>query len=172
MDLRKKQLIDYYLGDFLTILLKPFFILAGKLLRRDHCLSPRGDIVVLKLLGGGSLIIAMPALLSIRNKFPDKKINLITTPALLPFSEIIGIFDNIYLIDETSGISKAFYTAFKALQSVFLSDTLINLEVHSRLSTIFSALTCSRNRFGYYCREVFWRKNIETQLVFFNISSG
>jgi ADP-heptose:LPS heptosyltransferase len=55
---------------------------------------------------------------------------------------------------------------------VFGIDTFIDLEVYSRLSTIFSGLSAARNRIGFYLQEVFWRRDIQTHLVFFNPQSN
>ena len=57
MNLRLKQFLDFYLGGFLILLLRPVVVLVGRLLRRDHDAEVRGEICVLKLLGGGSLLL-------------------------------------------------------------------------------------------------------------------
>lgn len=172
MNLKKKKLIDYYLGGNLIIILKPIFLLVGSILKRDHYPIPRGDIVVMKILGGGSLILAMPALLGIRKKNPDRKMHLVTTKTIQPFAETMGIFDQIHLIDDSGGIFDIIFSSIKVLRSVFRVDTFIDLEVYSRLSTIFSGLSAARNRIGFYLQEVFWRSDIQTHLVFFNPQSN
>jgi ADP-heptose:LPS heptosyltransferase len=168
MKLRRKELIDYYLGGFFITILKPVFILVGTLLGRDHAAQPRGDIVIMKMLGGGSLVLALPALLGIREKYPDCRIHLVTTPTIVPFVKTFDLFDQIHLIDDSKGIFKIISSTIKVLSSIFLVDTFIDLEIHSRLTTIFSGLAAARNRIGFYQSEVFWRRDVQTHLVFFN----
>src|ERR1700687_2122296 len=51
-------------------------------------------------------------------------------------------------------------------------DTIVDLEVYSQLSTVFSLLTLARNRIGFYVANTYWRRNILTHLVFFNRARG
>jgi ADP-heptose:LPS heptosyltransferase len=44
----------------------------------------------------------------------------------------------------------------------------MNLEVYSKLTTIFSLWTMARNRFDFFFNEVSFRKNISTHPVYFN----
>jgi ADP-heptose:LPS heptosyltransferase len=46
------------------------------------------------------------------------------------------------------------------------------LEVYSKLATVFSLLTLARNRVEFYLENVFWRRHISTQLIFFNRFMG
>ncbi|MCB4756386.1 MAG: glycosyltransferase family 9 protein [Elusimicrobia bacterium] len=171
MQLKAKKIIDYYAGGLLIFLIKPVVILLGKLLKRDHSPTPQGRIVFLKLVGGGSLVIAFPALLGIRKKFPQARLILVTTPAVRPFAELLGVFDQIVIINDGSFLSLS-GTGLWALLKCAFADTVIDLEVYSRLSTLFSLFTMARNRFGFYLENIFWRQNIHTHLVYFNRASG
>lgn len=51
-------------------------------------------------------------------------------------------------------------------------DTIVDLEVYSRLTTVISTLTCARNRVGFYIEAVFWRKSLYTHLIYFNRFAG
>jgi ADP-heptose:LPS heptosyltransferase len=48
----------------------------------------------------------------------------------------------------------------------------VDPEVHSRLTTVFSLVTCARNRVGFYTDNSFWRQRISTHLLFCNLSNG
>ena len=63
-------------------------------------------------------------------------------------------------------------SSFITLKNLFLQDTIINLELYSRLSTIFSLLTCARNRIAFHKDDFFWREHVETHHVYFNLYSG
>lgn len=171
MTLRHKLAIDYYVGSFLHILLKPPTVLMGMLLRRNHDLAGCSSVTIIKLLGGGSLVIAYPSLLALKNSPRIKTLRLVTTPAIRPFAEILGLFDEIIVIRDTSLVSLV-VDSVAALRRLFLCDAVVDLEVHSRLSTVFSLLTCARNRVGFYTSIAFFRKRLSTHLVFCNISNG
>ena len=86
MNLRRKQRIDWVLGGVLIVLLRPAVLLLGRLLRRDHTLRAGARVSVFKLLGGGSLVIAFPALLGLRRRYPNSELSLLCTPAVVPFA--------------------------------------------------------------------------------------
>ncbi|WP_420405135.1 glycosyltransferase family 9 protein [Nisaea sp.] len=144
----------------------------GSLLRRDHDIRPKGDIVVLKMLGGGSLVLAYPALLGLKTSYPDRKLRLVCTGATRPFAELLGIFDEIHSVDDGGSLLKLMGSSFTALRAVSHCDTIIDLEVYSRLSTIFCLLTMARNRLCFYLDTAYWRKGLATHLFYFNRSGS
>ena len=98
--LKTKNLIDYYLGGGLLLFLKPLVIVFGKILQRNHELKIKDKICFIKMLGGGSLVIALPSLLSLKKKYANTEFILITTFAVKPFAEIVNVFDKIIVIDD------------------------------------------------------------------------
>src|SRR3974377_1931429 len=98
--LEHKLLIDYYAGGALHALLKPWVVLLGRALKRDHDLSRCREVTFLKLMGGGSLVIGYPALLGLRRGSRVRALRLITSPAVRPFAESLGVFDEITVIDD------------------------------------------------------------------------
>lgn len=140
MRLRGKQRLDYYLGGLLIGLLRPVVPCLGWLLQRDHAPTVRGDICVIKVLGGGSLVIAYPALLGLRERYPDRELSLICGRAVVPFAETLGIFDRLLVVDDSDPVRLATGTA-AAIRGAWRVDTVLDLEVYSRLSTVLSLLT-------------------------------
>ena len=69
MTLRAKLLADLYLGGVLQALLKPPTVLLGKILRREHNLGNCSSLTFIKMMGGGSLVIA--CLTDIPNTSPE-----------------------------------------------------------------------------------------------------
>lgn len=169
MELESQKRIDRMVGGTMLVLLKPFVVLLGKALRRNHGLAPNptGRIAALKMLGGGSLVIALPALLGIRQRFPRARLQLVTTASIAPFARSLGVFDEILEIDQSS-LPRLTRSGLAALLKCFRADSFLDLEVYSKLSTVFSVLSCARNRFGFYLESVVWRKPIHTHLIFFN----
>jgi ADP-heptose:LPS heptosyltransferase len=171
MKINAIKVIDYYLGSSLIALLKPFVILLEKILQRDHSLKLKNRVTFIKLLGGGSLVIAFPALLGLRKKYPDLRMNIVTTKGITPFARSLNIFDSYFEIDYSS-LFKLLLTSLNTYIRTFRSDTIIDLEVHSKLTTVFSVLSVARNRIGFYEHEAFWRRRIYTHMIYFNNFSG
>lgn len=171
MTARTLQRVDYYVGGPLLALTKPWVWALGRLLRRDHTLTPRGEIGFVKLLGGGSLVIAFPALLGLRLRYPDCRLSIVTTRRTQPFAASLGIFDTLHVMDDRSWLRLG-RSALACLARTFGVDTLVDLEVYSRFSTLFSALSAARNRLGFYLETTVWRRRLHTHLVFFNRFGG
>ncbi len=174
MTVNDKQRLDRILGPWLLVILRPLAQIAGKIVRRNHACSPRGEIVFVKLLGGGSLLIALPSLLGIRRKFPQHQLTLVCGSPVAPFAELIGVFDEIKVVNDRGGVFALLASAARILVALIRRrvDTVVDLEVYSQLTTIFSLLTLARNRIGFYVASTYWRRNILTHLVFFNRARG
>ena len=68
MRLATKQRLDYVLGGVGIFVLRPVTVVFGHLLQRDHSLTVKDKVAFIKMLGGGSLVVALPALLGFRRK--------------------------------------------------------------------------------------------------------
>jgi ADP-heptose:LPS heptosyltransferase len=172
MNLRAKLFLDHYFGGFLHLVLRVPTILLGKVLRRNHDLAACSEIAILKLLGGGSLVIAYPALLALRRLPQLKKLTLITSPSIAPFGTLLGIFDEIIIIRDDHGLFTLGVDSLKAFWKLFGHDAVIDLEIHSRLTTVFALLTGARNRLGFFTDISYWRRHLNTHLLFCNITNG
>ena len=174
MTVYEKQRLDRILGAWLLVMLRPLAQLAGKVMRRDHASPPRGEIVFVKLMGGGSLLIALPSLLGVRRRFPERPLTLVCGSPVAPFAELIGVFDRIEIVEDRRGILALIASAARILFALIRRrvDTVVDLEVYSQLTTVFSLLTLARNRIGFYVESTYWRRNVLTHLVFFNRARG
>lgn len=168
---RFKLLLDFYVGGLLHAILKIPTILLGKFLGRNHDLMQCSEIAVMKFLGGGSLVIAYPTLLALKQLPQVRKLTLVTTPSVQPFGKTLSIFDEIIVIREDSVLHLG-TDSLSALIRLFRHDCIIDFEVHSRLTTVFSLFTCARNRVGFFTNISFWRLGISTHLLFCNVSNG
>lgn len=171
LQLNRKLLFDFYVGGALHAFLKPWVVLLGYLMRRDHDLGRCREITFLKLMGGGSLVIAYPALLALRRSPRIQKLRLVTSPSVKPFAESLGLFDEIVVIDDRS-LGKLIWGSLSVLSSLFRTGVIVDLEIHSRLTTVFCLLSCARNRVGFYTQDSFWRRELSTHLLFCNVSRG
>lgn len=171
MKLETKLALDYYLGGFMHFMLKPVVYITGKILRRNHDFGQIKKVAVLKLLGGGSVVLAYPALLGFKQARPDCKLVLVATHSTKIYADELGIFDEIIVMDDSS-MTRLLCTALIAARKLFACDCIVDMEVHSRLSTVFTLATCARNRIGFYTETGLWRRYIYTHLLFFNNQSG
>ncbi len=172
MKLNHKKQIDLLLGGVAVFLLKPLVIIMGRLLRRPHDLQLNGRILVMKLVGGGSLVLAYPALLALKEKMQGQgELSIVTTPSVAPFARELKLFDHIHVIEDRSFLALVFSTLRFLCSQIFRVDTCIDLEIHSRGTAILSLLTMAHNRLGFYKETVYWRMNLYTHLVFYNTYS-
>jgi len=167
MKLRTKLLADYYLGGLLHALFKPLTVMAGWLLRRDHDVSQCRQVTFVKLLGGGSLLMAYPALLGLRRQKNIQTMRLVATAATVGFARTMGVFDEIIIIRDGS-LGSLLADSLRTLRKLWRTDTVVDLEIHSRLTTIFCLFTAARNRVAFYTANSFWRMGVSTHLLFMN----
>jgi ADP-heptose:LPS heptosyltransferase len=167
MQLKRKQGIDSVIGRIGIAILRVPVYLIGLISRRDHSPALQGPIMFIKMQGGGSLVLALPAIASIREAYPDNHCCLLTVTSLKPFADSLGVFDEIICVDESNIIAMG-VSSFRAMLRSFRMDTVVDLEVYSRMTTVFSALTMARNRIGFYLENTFWRRGIHTHLIFLN----
>ncbi len=172
IELSKTQKIDGYLGGVLLLAVIPLARLARRLLRRRHDLTNPRHILVLKPLGAGSLVIAMPALMGIRNRFPEATITLVCTREVAPMADMFPVFDAVRTVD-TDNWGRLVVTAMGTLLwSIRRADTVIDLEVHSKLTTVFTTITFAQNRIGFIDLSSHWRAKLYTHTLYFNDHSG
>lgn len=160
---------DYWIGGILLALLFVPVRTLGLLLRRDHTVTPKRGCVVIKLIGAGSLFLAMPAMLEIRRTFPPGRFYLIGTQSVINVAREFDWFDGYWVIDDGS-LARLIVSTIRVLwQMMRHTDHLIDLEVHSRFTTVLTVLSMVRNRIGFVDEIVFWRRGFYTHMTFFNV---
>tara|TARA_B100000965_G_C19581944_1_gene753971 strand:+ start:510 stop:1685 length:1176 start_codon:yes stop_codon:yes gene_type:complete len=170
MKLRTKKLIDKYLGYFLLRSITPISLLLGKILNREHEIkNVKKSITVIKVLGGGNLFAALAALRELKKKYPNKKLILIGSDSTLNFANLMGVFDEIIII-KTDTFLNITLTSIIALKKIFFTDAIIDLEVHSKLTSLFSLLSMAKNRIGFYSNHHPWQKGVLTHKINFDES--
>jgi ADP-heptose:LPS heptosyltransferase len=170
VEIRVKQKIDYFAGYALIGLLLPVTRLLGITLRRDHTATyPPRRILFIKLLGLGSLIVASNTVMAIRERYPGTRLILLTDANIAAGIAPFGLFDEIVVVD-TQAASTTGRDVFRFLLKSWRWRNLwvIDLEVYSKLTTVFALLTLARNRFGFYLSPVPFRKYLNTHNIVFN----
>lgn len=173
MRIRRKQKIDWYAGYLLIGLLLPLARVLGVLLRRDHSLSESPKrIVFIKLLGLGSLIVASDAIRALRVRFPGARFVLVTDKNIGAGIAPFQLFDEICAIG-TERLGKTWWDVVRFLLRAWSWRRLwvIDLEVYSKLTTVFALLTLARNRVGFYLSYVPFRRFLNTHNSTFDQSA-
>jgi ADP-heptose:LPS heptosyltransferase len=138
-------------------------------MRRDHTMTRRRGCAVIKLVGAGSLFLAMPSMLEIRRRFPSGGFFLVGTPAVIKVAQEFDWFDECWAIDDSSLVRLIVSVVRVLWRMGSRADHLIDLEVHSRFTTLLTVLSTVRNRIGFVDEIVFWRRGFYTHMTFFNV---
>lgn len=170
MKVQAKQVIDGLLGSFLVFLNLLIARPLGILLRRDHTLRKDPDsIIVIKMLGLGSLLLASDALVSLKKRYPKAKLILICGKGVAPGITPIKLFDEVWATDD-----KNFFVLAKSSLQILIktwqqkNKWVVDFEVYSKLTTIYSLWTFALNRFGYQLQKVHFRNFLNTHNAYFN----
>jgi ADP-heptose:LPS heptosyltransferase len=167
MKLSAKRTLDFLVGSLLAAVLSVLARGIGIILRRNHEPKPRGDIAIIKMVGGGNLALALPMIAGIKNTYPNYRLILITSPSVAPFGKILGVFDEVVILHDRS-VGTLIRSAVRLALRVGSIDTIIDLEMYSRLSACLTLLLCSRNRLGFFTDQFRTKKFIFTHLLFYN----
>lgn len=170
MKVQAKQVIDGLLGSLLV-----FFNLLvarplGLLLRRDHTLrKDPNHIVVIKMLGLGSLLLASDAIISLKKRYPNAKLILICGKGVAPGIKPTMLFDEVWTTDDKNFLVLA-KTSIQILAKTWQLKNrwVVDFEVYSKLTTIYSLWTFALNRFGFQLQKVHFRNFLNTHNSYFN----
>ena len=104
LNLKSKQLIDTYLGIPLIFLNRIIAIIFGALLRRNHSVKNKtpDHIIIIKMLGFGSVILASDSILAIRKKYPLAQLHIVCSESIAEGIASLQLFDSILIINDTS----------------------------------------------------------------------
>ncbi len=170
MNLKSKQLIDSVVGMPAVIIHLIFARVLGFLLRRNHSIEKEPRIILfIKIMGLGSVFLASDAILAIKKKYPGAKLVLVCKDSMEPGLKSLNLFDEFWVVNDNNLlklIAQSFAIFFKAWGIKRL--WVVDLEVYSKLTTIFSLWTFAINRFGFYLNEAAFRMNLNTHNIYFN----
>ena len=163
--------VDKFLGAILVSTFRYLSLFLGAILQRKHDITKiKKSITVIKMLGGGSVFIALPSLLAIRKKYPDIKMIFVGQKSSIYYAELTGIFDE-YIEIRIDSVIGLIFSSVRALIHIFRTDLTIDLEIHSKMTSLFSLFSCAKNRFGFYVEHSSWQRGILTHALFINDST-
>ena len=173
MNIKRARKIDYYLGKAICLVLSFIEYFKSILFprKRNNFIPKR--VVFLELSEIGSAILAYPAIKKFKERYPNTEIYFWT---FKENSEVLSLLnfippENIILM-RSKNIFTIFLDTFKNLKILRKEkiDTIIDLELFSRFSSIVSYLSRANSRVGFsrYSMEGLYRGALHTHKVQYN----
>lgn len=125
---------------------------------------PRGEvrkIVVMKFFGLGSIVVASPSLMALRDLYPNAEIHFVTFKGNKELLELLGLTDKNYFIDPSTPVAFARSTlaAIRALHAENC-DLAIDLEFFAKFPLVLSSLAGIPRKAGFYLTVEAWRRTL------------
>jgi lipopolysaccharide heptosyltransferase II len=142
--------IDKWVGPVLCASLIPL-----KALRRSKPseLGPENvrKVLVIKMWGMGSIVLASPLLQEIEVRFPDARVDFLTLKENLDVLELLPHSPTPIAVDLSGGIRAFLWDALRVLHRVRREryDLLLDLEFFTRFSALFSFVAGARRTCGF-----------------------
>jgi len=126
-------------------------------------------VLLVKFWGIGSIVLATPLFLKIREVFPNAEIVLLTLSANRGVVKMLPAVDRVELVELGDSLGSAVLAYLRCLAWAFRlrPDVLLDLEFYTKASAILSFFSCASQRVGYHSPGV-WRGEIHNQPVAFN----
>ena len=157
------QLIDRYMGiPFCGIL----SLLSGK--RREKLPEEINSILVIKMMGLGSIVLMSPLLKSLRKCYPAARIDFLTMENHAEIAGMYGLVDRVYTVNFRS--PGTFFTSnIKTIMEIrsLHYDVIIDAEFYSRYTSALSYLCRPKIIAGFHSRDIY-RGNLRGIKVYFN----
>ncbi|MBK7764372.1 MAG: glycosyltransferase family 9 protein [Bacteroidetes bacterium] len=162
--------LDKYVARPMAVCMNYLVRIAGKLFRIDHNLDKDfKTIAICKFKGMGSILQSTPLLAALRNRFPNAEIMYVSSQANKSLLHEMKLIDSVVILDD-SGLIPLLRSCISGLFTLIKKrpDVYIDLEIYSDFSSLFAALSLSKNRFGFYLRSSSFRMGIYTHMMYFN----
>jgi len=170
MNLKYKQWIDGIIGRALASVNVVLVRGVGLMLRRNHSIEKApANILVIKMLGIGSVLMAMDSLYSLKLKYPNSRFILMSGKGVAAGIAPLNFFDEIW-VHHDKNVFSLIGSGVRLLSKTWQLKKLwvVDLEVYSVLTTLFSAWTMAINRFGFQLNKVNFRNYLNTHNIYFN----
>ena len=160
--------IDRRLGPLLCALLVGW----RRLFRTPAPLPPPESvkkILVLKLWGMGSIVLASPLLARLRERHPQARIDFVSLRENAQILSLLPQIDRSIALELSGGIPAFFVATLRTLRELRREryDLLYDLEFFTRFSAIFSSLARARRSHGFSSKSQ-WRGRLHDVQVPFN----
>lgn len=170
MNLKYKQWIDGVIGSAMVTVNVIIVRGIGLLFKRNHSIAKQPEnILIIKMLGLGSVLMAMDSLNGVKKNYPNAKIILMCGKGVAAGIEPLNFFDEIWVHNDRNFFQLVLSGIKLLIKSWRLKKLwVVDLEVYSILTTLFSAWTTAINRFGFQLNKVHFRNYLNTHNIYFN----
>ena len=168
---RQRVLADRLLALPLEFAFNGLARVLGATMGRDHTMSTGSvrQIVVAKLVGMGSIVQATPLFGTLRQRYPDARLTLVTLAANRELVPCLPGVDDAIFLDDSGAARMAASTARAIAQLIRLrADLYFDLELYSAFASLLALWAVARNRIGFYRRSTQYKNGTYTHLVYFN----
>ncbi len=151
MNFHRIQLVDRYLGVPLCAL---FSLFSGR--RRSPDLSAVNRILVVKMLGAGSIIVMTPLFRSLRRRFPAARIEFLTMKNQAPLGRLYGLAEKVYEVDFSSPL-RFFGSNLSVIRQLRKNryGLVVDAEFYSRYTALLSHLAGPGAVVGFHSRNIY-----------------
>ena len=170
MKFERKLLIDHLAGTFLCALLSAWIRAVAVVFpfRRGGPPAPRA-ILFVKFVGIGSISRFSFLLRACRQKYPEARLLFLAFPECARFAALYEEIHEVFAVRDHN----IFTLGWDTLRALVWcrrrrADWVVDLEVHSKYSSLVSALTGAGKRAGFHNVSSRFRRDLYTQLVYWN----
>jgi lipopolysaccharide heptosyltransferase II len=169
MKIETQRFIDRYAGTIICRIFSVYY----KIFKKDAPPHETRRILIILLSEMGALVLGYPMFQQLKQKFPNASLHILLFEKNREVVELLGIIppDNIIAINDNSMpvFIKTALAALAKLRKLKL-DTVIDCELFSRISSIFSFLSGAAVRVGFHAhtQEGLYRGNFMNRPVLYN----
>lgn len=118
-------------------------------------------IAVMKFFGMGSIVVASPSLVALRDQFPGAEIHFVTFKSNRDVVQLIGLTDKQHYIDNSSAGAFAAST-LKVARDLRREgiDLVIDLEFYAKFPLVLAGIASAKKNAGFYLNPEPWRRDL------------
>lgn len=126
--------------------------------------TPRHEvrrIAVMKFFGMGSLIVASPSMLALRDEYPNAELHFVTFASNRPVLEMLGVADKAHYVDPSS--PKEFVRTTLATAAALRRDRIdliLDLEFYAKFPLVLGSLAGVPRKAGFQLTAEAWREDL------------
>ncbi|MGA7749346.1 MAG: glycosyltransferase family 9 protein [Gallionella sp.] len=169
MNINFQRAVDRYAGVPICAL----FSLVNRVLPNDFDSMPPQRIMVILLSEMGSLVLAQPMFMRLKQQYPEAEIHVLMFAKNREVLDLLGVVprENVLTLDDGSlkGLVRDSLKAIRAMRKLRI-DAVIDCELFARISSIFSYLSGAALRVGFHrhTQEGLYRGSFINRPVLYN----
>lgn len=169
MKMQLMRRIDFFIGVPICMFLAGVQIVKRLLPFRPKSHGEIKKILVVKFLGIGSITLTAPALIALKDEFPEAEIYYLTFKSNTEVIDLLNLTRKNFYIDAKT-ISSFYITAIQTLLDLRKEkiDLMLDFEFFSKLPLIIGTLGKIKNKAGFCLITEWWRKHLLTSRGYYN----